>query len=292
MDYFGIKDIEHLFIIIDDADYYKLILAKSSFKNNYEYYEIRGDRNKRLSVKQYLTKIIPQLTELINKKKNNHNEQKIQLSMGVNFMCVIDKEKTRTFHVKSDNEDIRIGNDTSNIINELIKSFLSNYQKEKQILRGGSNYIFENVYMLGIHFHNIKLKRGESYIKSPKWISDKKATINLSNKDNKCFQYPITVALNHREIGKNPQRISSINPHINKYNWKDIDFPARIKDWGKSGRNFRDIALNILYAPPNKKEIKIAYTSKYNCKRKNQVVLLMITDKIRKIKKKNGTTLL
>ena len=63
--------------------------------------------------------IIPQLTKLIDEKKNNNNEQNIQLSMGVNFMCVTDKEKTRTFYVKSDNEDIRLGNDTSNIINEL-----------------------------------------------------------------------------------------------------------------------------------------------------------------------------
>ena len=114
--------------------------------------------------------------------------KKIQLSMGVNFMCVTDKEKTRTFYVNSNNEDIRLGNDTSNIINELIKSFLSNYQKEEQILRNSSNYIFESVDILGIYFHNIKLKRGSSYIKSPKWISDKKATINPKNtKDNKCF---------------------------------------------------------------------------------------------------------
>ena len=39
------------------------------------------------------------------------------------------------------------------------------------------------------------------------------------------------------------------------------------------------MALNILYTPPNKKTINIAYTSKYNRKCKNQVVLLMITDK-------------
>ena len=37
-------------------------------------------------------------------------------------------------------------------------------------------------------------------------------------------------ALNHREIRKNPQRISNIKPHIDKYNWKDINFPAGIKD--------------------------------------------------------------
>ena len=36
--------------------------------------------------------------------------------------------------------------------------------------------------------------------------------------------------------------------------------------------------MNILFVPHNKKEISIAYRSKYNHKRKNQVILLMITD--------------
>ena len=86
--------------------------------------------------------IMPHLTELINEIEKDSNEYKIQLSIGVNFLCITDKEKIRTFHVKSDNAEIRLGNDTYNIINELIKSFLSNYQKEEQILWKGSNYIF------------------------------------------------------------------------------------------------------------------------------------------------------
>ena len=36
--------------------------------------------------------------------------------------------------------------------------------------------------------------------------------------------------------------------------------------------------MNILFVPHNKKEIPHAYISKYNHKRKNQVILLMITD--------------
>ena len=131
--------------------------------------------------------IIPYLAELINERKNDNNEYKIQLSMGVNFMCITDKEKTRTFYVKSDNKEIRLGNSTSNTINELIESFWSYYQKEEQISRNGSNYTFESVDILAIHFHNIKLKRGKSYIKSPEWISCKKATINPKDKDNNVF---------------------------------------------------------------------------------------------------------
>ena len=157
LDSFGIKDIENLFVNINDADYYQPQLVRSSFKKNYEYYEIRGDKDKKLSIQQYLYMIIPYLTELINEKKNNSIEHKIQLSMSVNFMCIADKEKTRTFHVKSDNVEIRLSNDTSEIIKELINSFLSNYQKEEQILRNGSNYIFKSVDILDIYIHNIKL---------------------------------------------------------------------------------------------------------------------------------------
>ena len=36
--------------------------------------------------------------------------------------------------------------------------------------------------------------------------------------------------------------------------------------------------MNILFVPHNKKEIRPAYISKYNHKRKNQVILFMITD--------------
>ena len=87
--------------------------------------------------------------------------------MGVRFMCITDKEKTQSFYVNSNNEEIRLGDDTSDIINKLTESFLNNYQKEEQILRNGSNYTFESVDILGIHFHDIKLKRGKSYIESP-----------------------------------------------------------------------------------------------------------------------------
>ena len=39
LDYYGIRDIENLFgnVRVDDGNYYKPILAKSSFKNNYKY---------------------------------------------------------------------------------------------------------------------------------------------------------------------------------------------------------------------------------------------------------------
>ena len=51
LDYYGIRDIESLFNKVNEEDYYKPILVKSSFKGNYKYYESRGERDKNLSVK-------------------------------------------------------------------------------------------------------------------------------------------------------------------------------------------------------------------------------------------------
>ena len=68
-------------------------------------------------------------------------------------------------------------------------------------------------------------------IDSPDWIKNKRATINqINKKDNKCFQHAVTVALNHEEIKRDPQRITKIKPFINKYNWEGIDFPSEKDD--------------------------------------------------------------
>ena len=128
------------------------------------------------------------------------------------------------------------------------------------------------------HVHKTSLKRGKSYIKSPEWLINKRATINPKNRDNKCFQYSTVVALNHQNIENHPERTPNIDIFIDQYNWEGIEFPARIKDWKRFEQNNKAIALNILFVPHNEKAINLAYKSKYNRKRENQVVLLMITN--------------
>ena len=175
LDYFGIRELENLFTNDDynSDNYYKPVLIRSSFKNNYEYYEIRGD--KELSIKQYLYIVMLGLGDLINKKKNDRVECKIQLSMSANFISTNDTGEIRTFYVLSNNKEIRSGNETLEIITKLIKSFISNYQEEDKILRSGSNFVFESVDLLAINMHKTILKRGKSNIKSPEWILNKKS---------------------------------------------------------------------------------------------------------------------
>ena len=57
-------------------------------------------KTKKLSVKKYLSMIIPYLSDLINDQKairNESNEWKIQLNMSVNFISSNDTGEIRTF---------------------------------------------------------------------------------------------------------------------------------------------------------------------------------------------------
>ena len=115
-------------------------------------------------------------------------------------------------------------------------------------------------------------------MKSPEWVINKRATINPKNRDNTCFQYFIIVALNHQKCFENhSERISNIGIFAYQYNWEGIEFPAGIKDWKRFERNNKANALNILFVAHNEKAINLAYKSKYNRKRENCIVLLMIT---------------
>ena len=141
----------------------------------------------------------------------------------------------------------------------------------------GSEFEFDGINFFYYIFNKTSIYRGGTYIDSPKWLKDKKSTINPKNNDDKCFQYAVTLALNLDTIDNHPERISEIKPFINQYNWKDIDFPPTNKDWRKLELN-NDIALNILYTPHNTKKIKLTYRSKNNLTCNKQVILLMITD--------------
>ena len=81
----------------------------------------------------------------------------------------------------------------------------------------------------------INLNWDGSYIDSPDWIENKKATINpIDKKVNKCFQYVITVGLNYEEKGKHAERITKIKPFIIKYDCDGINYPSEKKTIGKN----------------------------------------------------------
>ena len=137
--------------------------------------------------------------------------------MTVNFVSSKDFDEIRTMHTKSDNIYIMMGYETDDIIKELCESLLERYQEGLEESMKGSQFVFDSVDLLEYKLNKISLNRGGSYVDSPKWLKNRKATINSKNNDDKCFQYALTVALNYQNIKKNPQRTSNIKPFTDQH---------------------------------------------------------------------------
>ena len=65
IEYRGIRDIKNLFNLSIDEKYYKPIKTNDAFNSNYIEYESKGNKNKTLSIKEYLNNIRPYLSDII-----------------------------------------------------------------------------------------------------------------------------------------------------------------------------------------------------------------------------------
>ena len=127
-----------MFRLSINEDYYKPTLVKSGYNNNYTQYESKGD--KLLTIKEYLGLIEPYLANMIKYYKSK-GEWKVQLTAEINFTFLKpDSNEKRIMHTKSDNAEIRIGDDTNDVIKELFKSFLQRYQESLQEKMRGSEF--------------------------------------------------------------------------------------------------------------------------------------------------------
>ena len=116
------------------------------------------------------------------------SEWKIQLTMAINFISSKDSDETRTMNTKSNNVKIMMGSETDEIIEDLFQSFLQKYQEELEESIRGSEFVYDSVDELYYNLNKVSLSRGRSYKDSPKWLKNKKTTINSKNSDDKCYK--------------------------------------------------------------------------------------------------------
>ena len=103
-----------------------------------------GDRNKNLSVKEYLDKIKPCLRDIIINIQEI-DTWKIQLAIAINFISSKDVDKERIMHLKNDNIEFMSYDNANEIANELFKSLLSRYQISLKTSMRRSDFIFDSV---------------------------------------------------------------------------------------------------------------------------------------------------
>ena len=220
--FFDLKEIKEIVndpILDKDEKIDEIKKSIYGLKDNFKPYKFTSSFNsKNLSIEEYLDEIRSYLSDIINEHKNK-DEWKIQINMSINFNSLKDSNEVRTMYTKRNNVDIMTGVDTNDAVEELFKSALEKYQTGLQESMRGSEFVFDCVNEFHYKLRKVDLNRGRSYIDSPRWLKNKKATINPKNMNNdRCFQYALTVALNYGKIKNHPERTKNIEPFIHRYN--------------------------------------------------------------------------
>ena len=98
------------------------IRTNDAFNNNCIEYESIGDKDKILTIKEYLDMIRPYLSDIINDHKTQ-GKWKIKLTIAINLISSKDSDETRIMCSKSDYIEIMMASETVEIF-EVIFEYL------------------------------------------------------------------------------------------------------------------------------------------------------------------------
>ena len=147
-----------------------------------------------------------------------------------------------------------------------IEEVLANFQQS------GSNWVFQEIQRLEIHFANWQPLGGSTFIPLPAKLKNKKGVINIKNEDNQCFKWCVVRALH--PVDKNPNRITKeLIEQAKSLKWNGLKFPVDLKQIKIFETNNPSISINVFGFEDEVYPLKIAKE-----KRINNIDLLWISD--------------
>ena len=117
--------------------------------------------------------------------------------------------------------------------------------------KNGSGWYFKEVVQLEIHTVDYNPTKGSSYIPLPDWIKNKKAIVNIENKDEKCFLWCVLRYLHPKE--RDRETWIDLKKYENSLNTKGITFPMKLKDISKFEKTNPTLpGINVFSVDENK----------------------------------------
>ena len=146
------------------------------------------------------------------------------------------------------------GTDESEVYDGSIQTIEERIQNFNQ---RGSNWRFQRVLFLDVHFTDFIPLRGSTFLPLPKKIATKKAVINMKNDDDQCFKWSVVKALN-------PERLD----------WSGLKFPVKLDHIVIFEKFNPSISINVFGF-----EDRVVYPLRLSKSKSEQTInLLLISD--------------
>src|SRR6218665_1800992 len=140
----------------------------------------------------------------------------------------------------------------------------------------GSGWVVDRIKNVTLHIATYDPIGGSSYVKTPRWVENKKATLNIKNTDNFCFLYSVLAASHPQKI--NAERKSKYSDFLEELKIHGLTFPLTLAQIPLFETNNSDYSINVLCpASDEDKHFVPLYASQHR-RRKHVVNLMLLSE--------------
>lgn len=201
---------------------------------------------------------------------------KIHTSIKVNFELYAifllfkdDRQEIKSFATK--NFPIHL-NYNFNELYSTVENHLRKNLEEFQERDSGWSFLHNSHFEININ--KFQPLSGSTFVDLPKFIKNKRACLNIRNKDKHCFLWCVTAAL--YPANKHPERVSSYPHYKHVLNTHDISLPVSFSDISVFEKNNTSINIYVYGLKDNKIITGPLYKSENRHKNGKRIHLLLI----------------
>ena len=168
---------------------------------------------------------------------------KIQFGLLVRFYMIRDEKLQQMDHYFNRMQPIILNEHNMDILTPSLNQFIDEVKGEIEAWsERGSGWIMEEILEAFINVAQYQPMRGGSYMQLPKKLKNKKAVLNVQNRDNECLRWAIRAALFQP---RGDMRRPSSYPTEDGLNFTGIDFPTPVSQIDRLERQNINLAINV-----------------------------------------------
>ena len=168
---------------------------------------------------------------------------KIQFSLSIKFYVIRDEKVEETEHHFNRMRPVIFNENNIDTLNYVLNQFVDEVKGEIEAWpERGSGWIMDKILVAYINVAQYRPLRGGSFMPLPPKLKNKKAILNIQNRDNECLRWAIRAALFQP---RGDMRRTSSYPTEDGLNFTGIDFPTPVSQIDRLERQNLKLAINV-----------------------------------------------
>ena len=217
-------------------------IARNNFREWMRIWKMEATKNNK-DLFKFFQKTKNNFINVCEKEVEAIKSVKVKFSLNVAFHINRDGKKEEMNHYFDRMQPVILNEHNKDIIKPLLNQFIDQVKGEIEAWsERGSGWIMDEILEAYINVARYQPMRGGSFMPLPTKLKNKKAILNIQNRDNECIRWAIRAALFKP---RGDMRRTSSYPTQDGLNFTGIDFPTPVSQIGRLERQNLNLAINV-----------------------------------------------